>query len=43
MASVEETWKKIEFITTVYREGKDLVYVLGDLDDIFTLLDETLA
>jgi dynein heavy chain len=41
---VEETWRKVDFKSKVYKEGnKDTSYILEDVDDIYTTLDETLA
>jgi hypothetical protein len=41
---IDEIWKKVEFKTKIYKEGaKDQAFILEDVDDIFTTLDETLA
>lgn len=41
---IEEIWKKIDFKSKVYKESvKDTSYILEDLDDIFTTLDESMA
>jgi dynein heavy chain len=37
-------WKKVEFKTKIHKEGaRDQAYILEDVDDIFTTLDESLA
>ncbi len=44
MAVIEEIWKKVEFKSKVYKEGtKDTSYILEDVDDIYTTLDESMA
>lgn len=41
---VDEIWKKVEFKSKVYKEGaKDTSYILEDVDDIYTTLDESMA
>jgi dynein heavy chain len=37
-------WKKVDFKSKVYKEGaKDTSYILEDIDDIYTTLDESMA
>jgi hypothetical protein len=44
IVQIDEIWKKVEFKTKIYKEGaKDQAFILEDVDDIFTTLDETLA
>jgi dynein heavy chain len=44
MASLDECWKKIDFKSKVYKESsKDTSYILEDVDDIYTTLDESMA
>ena len=44
MAAIEEVWKKVDFKSKVYKEGlKDTAYILEDIDDIYTTLDESMA
>ena len=44
MAAIEEIWKKVDFKSKVYKEGtKDTSYILEDIDDIYTTLDESMA
>ena len=41
---IEEVWKKVEFKSKVYKEGsKDTSYILEEVDDIYTTLDESMA
>lgn len=44
LATIEEIWKKVDFKSKVYKEGtKDTSYILEDIDDIYTSLDESMA
>ena len=44
MAQIDETWKTVYFKVKVHREGiKETIYVLEDIDDVQTCLDESLA
>jgi phage gp36-like protein len=44
MATIDEIWKKVDFKSKVYKEGlKDTAYILEDVDDIYTTLDESMA
>jgi dynein heavy chain len=44
MAVIEDVWKKVDFKSKVYKEGtKDTSYILEDIDDIYTTLDESMA
>ena len=44
MATIEEIWKKVDFKSKVYKEGnKDTSYILEDIDEIYTTLDESMA
>jgi len=44
MAAIEEIWKKVDFKSKVYKEGtKDTSYILEDIDEIYTTLDESMA
>lgn len=44
MSQIEEMWKKVDFKSKVYKEGtKDTSYILEDIDDIYTSLDESMA
>ena len=44
MSNVEEVWRRVDFVVKVYKEGsKDTAFILGDVDDIYTTLDETMA
>ena len=44
MAMIEDTWKKVDFKSKVYKEGsKDNSHILEDVDDIYTSLDESMA
>jgi dynein heavy chain len=38
---LEETWKKIDFVTKQYKD-KD-AFILDEIDDIFASLDEGMA
>lgn len=41
---IEEIWKKVEFKSKVYKEGsKDTSFILEEVDDIYTTLDESMA
>ncbi len=41
---MEDVWRRVDFIVKIYKEGtKDTAFILGDVDDIFTTLDETMA
>jgi len=44
MAVIEENWKKIDFKLKIYKEGvKETIFILDEIDDIYTALDESLA
>ena len=44
MATIEEIWKKVDFKSKSYKESaKDTSYILEDIDDIYTTLDESMA
>ena len=44
MQIIEDTWKKVDFKSKVYKEGsKDNSHILEDVDDIYTSLDESMA
>jgi hypothetical protein len=44
LAAIDEIWKKVEFKYKVHKESsRDTSYILEDVDDIYTTLDETLA
>lgn len=44
MIIIEDNWKKIDFKSKVYKEGlKEAAYILEDVDDIYTALDESMA
>lgn len=40
LLKVEESWKTLEFIVIPHRDSKD-VYILGSLEDVQTVLDES--
>lgn len=37
---MEESWKTLEFIVIAHRDSKD-VFILGSLEDVQTILDES--
>lgn len=44
MTTIEDIWKKVDFKSKVYKEGiKDTSFILEDVDDIYTTLDESMA
>ena len=44
MAIIDEVWKKVEFKSKIHKEGaKETSYILEDVDDIYTTLDESMA
>ena len=44
LENVDIVWRRVDFIVKLYKEGtKDTAYILGDVDDIYTTLDETMA
>ena len=44
MSTIEEIWKKVDFKSKAYKEStKDTSFILEDIDDIYTTLDESMA
>jgi len=41
IATIDDTWKKIDLITKPYKDGE--VHVLDEIDDVFASLDDSLA
>ena len=42
LGKVEAAWKHLEFIVNPYKEFKD-VFILGGVDDVMAVLEETQA
>ena len=43
LAQIDQIWKNTKFTYKVYKEGKDTSYILEEVDDIYTTLDEAMA
>lgn len=42
LGKVESAWKNLEFVVNPYKEFKD-VFILGGVDDVMAVLEETQA
>ena len=41
---MEDNWRRVEFVTKKYKEtARDTSYILEDVDDVYTSLDESMA
>lgn len=41
---VEDIWKRVDFKSKIYKENaRETAYILEEIDDIYTTLDESLA
>ncbi|KEP65299.1 UNVERIFIED_CONTAM: ATPase family associated with various cellular activities (AAA) domain-containing protein [Hammondia hammondi] len=43
LESVKETWTTVQLVTTVYKASKDKVPILGSLEEVLVVLDDSLA
>ncbi|ESS30654.1 ATPase family associated with various cellular activities (AAA) domain-containing protein [Toxoplasma gondii VEG] len=43
LESVRETWATLQLVTTVYKASKDKLPILGSLDEVLAVLDDSLA